>query len=53
MKARDILRTAVSNTFRSRARTVLTILAISVGAFTISLTSALGAGRCGCSRTDR
>ncbi|HQD22195.1 MAG TPA: FtsX-like permease family protein [Arachnia sp.] len=44
MKARDILRTAVSNTFRSRARTVLTILAIFVGAFTISLTSALGAG---------
>lgn len=44
MKARDILRTAVSNTFRSRARTVLAILAIFVGAFTISLTSALGAG---------
>jgi putative ABC transport system permease protein len=44
MKARDILRTAVSNTFRSRARTVLTILAIFVGAFTISLTSALGGG---------
>ena len=44
MKTRDILRTAVSNTFRSKARTTLTILAIFIGAFTISLTSALGAG---------
>lgn len=44
MKTADIVRTAVSNTFRSKARTTLTILAIFVGAFTISLTSALGAG---------
>lgn len=44
MKTRDIIRTAVANTFRSKARTTLTILAIFVGAFTISLTTALGAG---------
>lgn len=44
MKTSDIVRTAVSNTFRSKARTTLTILAIFVGAFTIALTTALGAG---------
>lgn len=44
MNTRDILGTAVSNTFRSKARTTLTVLAIFVGAFSLSATSALGAG---------
>lgn len=40
----DLLRSAVANTFRSKTRTVLTILAIFVGAFTLTLTSGLGIG---------
>ncbi|MET4052595.1 putative ABC transport system permease protein [Frigoribacterium sp. PvP054] len=40
----DLLRSAVANTFRSKTRTVLTILAIFVGAFTLTLTSGLGTG---------
>lgn len=44
MNTRDIISTAVANTFRSKARTTLTVLAIFVGAFTLSATSALGAG---------
>jgi len=40
----DLLLTAVANTFRSKTRTVLTILAIFVGAFTLTLTSGLGTG---------
>ena len=44
MKTGDLIRSAVSNTFRSRTRTILTILAIFVGAFTLTLTSGLGTG---------
>ena len=44
MKTLDLIGTAVSNTFRSKTRTLLTILAIFVGAFTLSLTSGLGTG---------
>ena len=44
MKTTDLLSTAVSNTFRSKTRTILTILAIFVGAFTLTLTSGLGTG---------
>ncbi|NIJ04808.1 ABC transporter permease [Frigoribacterium faeni] len=40
----DLLTTAVANTFRSRTRSVLTVLAIVVGAFTLTLTSGLGTG---------
>lgn len=40
----DLLLTAVANTFRSKTRTILTILAIFVGAFTLTLTSGLGTG---------
>lgn len=40
----DLLRTAVSNTFRSKLRTTLTVIAIFIGAFTITLTSAIGTG---------
>lgn len=44
MKTSDLLGTAVANTFRSRARTTLTVLAIFVGAFTLTITSGLGTG---------
>lgn len=44
MKTLDVLRTANRNLLRSKLRTVLTISAIFVGAFTLSLTTALGAG---------
>ncbi|QIK63295.1 ABC transporter permease [Leucobacter viscericola] len=44
MKTLDLIGTAVGNTFRSKTRTLLTILAIFVGAFTLTLTSGLGTG---------
>ena len=44
MRAQDLIATAVSNTFRSKLRTTLTVLAIFVGAFTLTLTNAVGAG---------
>ncbi|MBF4599230.1 ABC transporter permease [Frigoribacterium sp. VKM Ac-1396] len=44
MTTSDLLLTAVANTFRSKTRTILTILAIFVGAFTLTLTSGLGTG---------
>lgn len=44
MKPLDIVTTAVANTFRSKLRTTLTVLALFIGAFTLSLTSALGNG---------
>ena len=39
MTAIEIIGTAVGNTFRSRVRTALTVLAIFVGAFTLTLTN--------------
>lgn len=44
MKPGDLVTTAFANTFRSKLRTALTVLAIFVGAFTLSLTSGLGTG---------
>jgi len=44
MKTPDLIRTAVANTFRSKLRTTLTVLALFVGAFTLTITTALGAG---------
>lgn len=44
MNTSDVIGTAVSNTFRSKTRTLLTILAIFVGAFALTLTSGLGTG---------
>ena len=44
MNTLDLIGSAVSNTFRSKTRTILTILAIFVGAFTLTLTSGLGTG---------
>lgn len=44
MRTTDLVRTAVGNTARSKLRTTLTALALVVGAFTLTLTTALGAG---------
>jgi putative ABC transport system permease protein len=44
MKTTDVISTAFSNTFRSKTRTILTVLAIFVGAFTLTLTNGLGTG---------
>lgn len=44
MNASDILGTAIGNSFRSKLRTTLTVLAIFIGAFTLTITNALGTG---------
>lgn len=44
MRYIDIFTTASSNMFRSKLRTTLTIMAIFIGAFTLTLTSGLGTG---------
>lgn len=44
MNALDLARTALANTFRSKLRTTLTVLALVVGALTLTTTTALGAG---------
>jgi putative ABC transport system permease protein len=44
MNLLDITRAAVGNTFRSKTRTTLTVLAIFIGAFTLTITSAVGTG---------
>jgi putative ABC transport system permease protein len=44
MKFTDIIRTANSNLLRSKARTFLTIIAIFIGAMTITLTNGIGTG---------
>ncbi|GAB3843015.1 ABC transporter permease [Nesterenkonia populi] len=44
MKSFDLIRSAFGNTLRSKMRTALTVIAIVIGAFTLTLTSGLGAG---------
>lgn len=44
MRTVDVVRSAVANTFRSKTRTILTILAIFIGAFTLTITTGLGTG---------
>src|SRR5699024_4164267 len=44
MRSFDVARTALGNTMRSKLRTFLTVIAIVIGAFTLTLTSGLGAG---------
>ncbi|WP_022871982.1 ABC transporter permease [Nesterenkonia alba] len=44
MNSFDVIRTAFGNTLRSKMRTALTVIAIVIGAFTLTLTSGLGAG---------
>lgn len=44
MSLLDVVRTAIANTFRSKLRTTLTIIAIFIGAFTLTITTAIGTG---------
>lgn len=44
MKLKDILRTANANLLRSKARTILTIISIFIGAFTLTLTVGISSG---------
>lgn len=44
MNPLETLKTAIANSFRSKLRTTLTILAIFVGAFTLTITNGLGTG---------
>lgn len=44
MTTTDLIGSAIANTFRSKTRTILTILSIFIGAFTLTITSGLGTG---------
>lgn len=44
MKFVDIIGSAIANSFRSRLRTGLTVIAIFIGAFTLTITSGIGTG---------
>jgi len=44
MKFLDIVRSAVQNSFRNKLRTGLTVVAIFIGAFTLTITSGIGTG---------
>lgn len=44
MRAADVVSGSVRNAFRSRMRTTLTVLALFIGAFTLSLTNGVGTG---------
>src|SRR5690606_4722719 len=44
MKLIDIIRDANSNLLRSKARTTLTVIAIFIGAMTLTITNGIGAG---------
>ncbi|GAA1062346.1 ABC transporter permease [Agromyces bracchium] len=44
MRTTDVVTNATRNAFRSKLRTTLTVLSLFVGAFTLTLTTALGAG---------
>ncbi|BDZ64964.1 ABC transporter permease [Agromyces mangrovi Wang et al. 2018] len=44
MRTADVITSATRNAFRSKLRTTLTVLSLFVGAFTLTLTTALGAG---------
>ncbi|WP_458780515.1 ABC transporter permease [Arthrobacter sp. D3-16] len=44
MKTIDIITSAAGNSFRSKTRTILTVTAVFIGAFTLTITSAIGTG---------
>jgi putative ABC transport system permease protein len=44
VRTTDVIASAISNTFRSKTRTILTIVAIFIGAFTLTITTGLGTG---------
>ncbi|WP_306663722.1 hypothetical protein, partial [Pseudomonas sp. 100_A] len=44
MRLSQMIRSAIGNSFRSRIRTLLTVVAIFIGAFTLTLTTGTGTG---------
>lgn len=44
MKALDVITSAAGSSFRSKTRTILTVTAVFIGAFTLTITSAIGTG---------
>ncbi|HQU94144.1 MAG TPA: ABC transporter permease, partial [Pyrinomonadaceae bacterium] len=44
MKTWDLIKTANRNLFRNKLRTILTVLAIFVGSFTLTMTNGVGDG---------
>jgi putative ABC transport system permease protein len=44
MRTTDVISSAASNAFRSKTRTALTVVAIFIGAFTLTITNGLGTG---------
>ncbi len=44
MRTVDVIGTAIGNSFRSKLRTTLTVVAIFIGAFTLTITNGLGTG---------
>ncbi|MBX0300530.1 ABC transporter permease [Cryobacterium sp. 1639] len=44
MNVVDLIRSAIKNSLRSKTRTLLTVLSIFIGAFTLTLTSGVGTG---------
>jgi putative ABC transport system permease protein len=44
MNGLDLVSSAIGNTFRSKTRTTLTVIAIFIGAFTLAITSGMGTG---------
>lgn len=44
MNGVSLARTAIGNSLRSMSRTILTVVAIFIGAFTLTLTTAVGNG---------
>jgi putative ABC transport system permease protein len=44
VKTSDLIASGIANTFRSKTRMTLTVLAIFIGSFTLTLTSGLGTG---------
>lgn len=44
MKWQDVAGSAITSIFRGRIRTVLTVVAVFIGAFTLTLTSGMGTG---------
>lgn len=44
MRIQDVVASAVRNSFRNKLRTTLTVIAIFIGAFTLTITSAIGTG---------
>ena len=44
MRTSSLISSAVQNSFRAKTRTLLTVLAVFIGAFTLTVTNGLGTG---------